>query len=102
MNLLAALGGPNRLTLQYLLDKLVPAAGGRRVIEAVDSRGAQRADGPPLAQAVAVNERFQCGLVCSIVTFRPQWVRLVERAVAEDHVMHGTRGEEHAARQARL
>src|SRR5262249_44695656 len=87
VDLLAAAGRLDPLAAQHLADQAIPAAGLWRTGQAVDPRGPQGADGPALAQTVTGDERLQGRLVGAVVARRPQRVRLVQRPVAEDHLV---------------
>src|SRR5262249_35037640 len=102
VDLLAAASRLDPLAAQHPADEFIPAAVLRRVGQSVDAGRPQRADGPALAQAVAVDERLQRRLVGAIVARRPRRVRLVQRPVVEDHFMDRAGREEDEARYAGL
>src|SRR6516165_9582352 len=94
MDLLATARRLDGIPAQYLSDEVEPAAGLRRVSQAVNAGRPQGADRPVLAQTVAVDERLQRRLVGAVVAGRPQWVRLVQGPVVQDHLMDRTRRNE--------
>src|SRR5206468_2440030 len=84
----------DRLSLHDLLDQGIPLAGPWRVSQPVNARRSKRADGKALAEPVTVHERLDGRLVGTVVALGPERMGLVERAIREDPVVHGTRGDE--------
>src|SRR5512135_1898860 len=102
VDLLAPSAALDVLAPGHRADQVEPLARAGRVGQAVDARRAQGADREAQAEPVAVHERFERGLVGAVVAGRPERVRLVERAVAEDLLVHGAGRDENEPADACL
>jgi hypothetical protein len=102
MHFLAPARRLDLLAAQHPADQVVPAAGVGWVCQPVDAGRPQGADRPAPPQAEAVHERLQRRLVGAVMPRRPQRVRLVQRPVAQDHLVDSARREEDEARHAGL
>src|SRR5262249_34685301 len=102
MDLLAAFGRLNALAGQHLPDQLIPPARLRRMRQAINPRRPQGTDWPTFAEPEAVDEFLHGCLVSSIVALGPKRMRLIERPIVEDHIMHRARRDIDAARHPGL
>src|SRR5262245_11841343 len=100
MDFFAALRRMDRFAAPHLSDEIVPTAVAGGMGQAINAGRPQGADRPILAESEAVDELLEGGLVRSVVTCRPQRMRFVQGAVAEDDLMHGAGGDEDEARHA--
>src|SRR5262245_46226961 len=91
VNLLTSLRRRNVLAAQHLANEVKPAARLRRMSEPIDAGRPQRANRPAFSQAITVDELLQRRLVRAIVARGPERMRLVERAIVENHFMDGAR-----------